>query len=182
MCSFDDPITLDSNIHIRLFKQTDAEELYKVTTANRDHLYQFMSWMDELHTLCDFENHLKTAEERAAQKTGFKIGVWRDGTLIGCVEVVGIEYKHKFGQVGYWLAHDCTGKGIMTLVLRRVISILFGEFEWNRVEIRVASENEKSLKIPERLGLRQEGTLRQVQYLHGKFIDHVLFSVLRQEW
>jgi ribosomal-protein-serine acetyltransferase len=48
--------------------------------------------------------------------------------------------------------------------------------------MRCAVENKKSRKIPERLGFREEGTIRQAEWLHEHFIDLVIYGMLASEW
>lgn len=55
-------------------------------------------------------------------------------------------------------------------------------WELNRVEIIVATENRRSRAIPERLGFREEGTLRQFQLVAGRYLDCVSYSKLEAEW
>ena len=70
----------------------------------------------------------------------------------------------------------------MTKVVRALMDIGFKEFRLNKIEIRAATENVKSRKIPERLGFTEEGTLRQVQWLYDHFVDHVVYGMLKDEW
>jgi ribosomal-protein-serine acetyltransferase len=40
----------------------------------------------------------------------------------------------------------------------------------------------KSQKIPRRLGFKEEGIARQSEWLYDRFVDHVVFALLKQEW
>jgi ribosomal-protein-serine acetyltransferase len=52
----------------------------------------------------------------------------------------------------------------------------------NRVEIHCAAGNTKSAAIPRRLGFTLEGTIREGQFLNGRYHDTLLFSMLKREW
>jgi hypothetical protein len=58
----------------------------------------------------------------------------------------------------------------------------FGVWKLNRVEIRAGVENKRSRAIPERLGFTQEGVLRQAERVGDRFVDHVMYSILADEW
>jgi ribosomal-protein-serine acetyltransferase len=43
-------------------------------------------------------------------------------------------------------------------------------------------ENRRSRAIPERLGFRQEGTLRQAELVDARYLDSVMYSMLAADW
>ena len=69
----------------------------------------------------------------------------------------------------------------MTSSVREMISIGFNDFELNRIEIQCAIENIKSRAIPERLGFVQEGILRSSEKVNGRFLDHAVYGLLKDE-
>jgi ribosomal-protein-serine acetyltransferase len=50
------------------------------------------------------------------------------------------------------------------------------------IEIRARTDNEKSRAIPIRLGFKEEGILRQVDYNNDHYYDHVVYGLLKNEW
>jgi ribosomal-protein-serine acetyltransferase len=70
----------------------------------------------------------------------------------------------------------------MTRAVAAVLDYLFAELELNYVEIHAAPENIKSRAIPERLGFRHEGTLRDYEKLGDRYIDHMHFGLRAAEW
>ena len=78
------------------------------------------------------------------------------------------------------------GEGIHTGIwCDGVLAMMRHAFETmglNRVEIRVVIGNRNSSAIPERLGLRQEGVLREAYWLYDGYRDVAVYSMLAREW
>jgi ribosomal-protein-serine acetyltransferase len=58
----------------------------------------------------------------------------------------------------------------------------FTRLHLNRIEIRAALENFKSQAIPERLGFKKEGLIRQGEFVNDHFVDLYVYSLLKEEW
>lgn len=84
--------------------------------------------------------------------------------------------------MGYWLAENCTGKGIITKSCKVIINYAFETLALNRIEIKCGTGNYKSKGIPEKLGFVQEGILHQAEYLNDGYIDLYLYSLLKKDW
>ena len=70
----------------------------------------------------------------------------------------------------------------MSRALKAVIDYGFKELGLNRIEVCVATENEKSRALPERFGFTEEGILRQAEWLYDHYVDHIVYRLLREEW
>ena len=83
--------------------------------------------------------------------------------------------------MGYWLDKEAQGTGLMTRSCSALLEHAFAELDLNRVEIRCAVDNARSRAIPERLGFRLEGQLRQAEWLYDRFVDHAVYGLLARE-
>ena len=70
----------------------------------------------------------------------------------------------------------------MTEALRAALQHGFEKMELNRIEAIVYPENTASLRLLERLGFQQEGLLCQSFRQGDKYYDHLLLSLLQDEW
>ena len=84
--------------------------------------------------------------------------------------------------MGTGSAPSFQGKGIVTRAARAVVDYSFNELGLNRVEIHCAEGNRKSRAIAERLGFRQEGVLRGSGLLYDRYVDMVIYGMLKEEW
>ena len=74
------------------------------------------------------------------------------------------------------------GQGIVTSCVEFLVSYAFEKLGINKVNIPVAEGNKKSRAIPERLSFVNEGVEREAEYLYGRYVNHIRYSVLRDEW
>ena len=101
-----------------------------------------------------------------------------DGRLAGCVGLHGIDRSHLSTAIGYWIAGEFEGRGLMTRAVRVLVEHAFGDLGLHRVEIRCAVGNARSRAIPERLGFRQEGILRGAERAAGRHLDIAVYGRL----
>lgn len=101
--------------------------------------------------------------------------------IMGMVDFHDISRENEAGSIGYWLGEEFNGKGFMTSAVREMVSIGFNELELNRIEIQCATNNIKSRAIPERLGFIHEGILRSSEKVNGRFLDHAVYGLLKNE-
>jgi len=173
---------LDDDTKLRLLTEWNAKEMHALTQSNLNYLSEWMPWPDPSRTVGDTREFIRESARRNRDDDGFIAGIWHMGRLAGVIGYHGIDRPDRSTSIGYWLAAGYQGKGLMTGACRVLADHAFNELGLNRVEIRCATGNIKSRAIPERLGFTNEGTLRQVQWLHDRFVDLVVYGMLAQEW
>ncbi|WP_418302662.1 GNAT family N-acetyltransferase [Lysinibacillus fusiformis] len=85
-------------------------------------------------------------------------------------------------EIGYDLKPAYWGQGIMQKALGKIIHFAFTSMEINKIEAKVEPENKASIRLLGKLNFCQEGVLRQHEFEKGKYVDLVLFSILRSEY
>jgi ribosomal-protein-serine acetyltransferase len=104
------------------------------------------------------------------------------GRIVGMVGVHNIDWLNRKTSIGYWLAAGEQGRGTMTAAVRAYVDHAFTGWRLNRVMIQAAVENARSRAIPERLGFREEGTLREVERVGGRMLNDVVYGMLAADW
>jgi len=70
----------------------------------------------------------------------------------------------------------------VTSATRALLDYAFEIWKLNRLEIRAGTENLRSQRVPQRLGLVEEGVLREAERIGNRYVDHVVYSVLARNW
>ena len=171
-----------AGVELRLFDDRHAEALFALTEQNRAHLRPWLPWVDQTLSVDDTRAFIQSSLYQYAGNNGFQAGIWFQGELAGAIGYLYFNWRSRKTEIGYWLAESFQGGGIMTRACAAMIEHAFAERGLNRVEIQCASGNTKSRAIPRRLGFVEEGVIREAEWLHDYFADHVVYGMLAREW
>lgn len=84
--------------------------------------------------------------------------------------------------LGYWIDEEYQGQGLMPEAVSAVVDFALGPAMLHRVQAAVMPVNERSIRVLEKVGFRREGLAARYLCIAGKWEDHVLFAVTREEW
>jgi RimJ/RimL family protein N-acetyltransferase len=101
-----------------------------------------------------------------------------EGDAIGYAALHHIDRRNLCAQLAYELDIEHRGKGLMTEALRFLIEHAFRDLGLHRLEAHVDPENDRSLRLAERLGLVREAVLRENVVEDGRFHDTVILAIL----
>jgi ribosomal-protein-serine acetyltransferase len=174
-------ISIADGAHLRLWETGDAAELTEVIATNREHLATWLPWA-QTYGFQDSVEFLELQRLQVEANDGFDTALLLDGRIAGGVGFHRIDWINRTTSIGYWLAADAEGRGLMTAAVTALLDYAFFEWELHRVIIEVVVGNERSQAIPERLGFREEAILREAKLLRGSHEDARLYAMLAPEW
>ena len=169
---------MDDQLHLRPVQEDDLPLLYRLTS---DPLgsgeYGWFGWRDP----------------------GIFRRQWAENGLLGddggfLVAVKGPESvglmnwrKHKTGtvshcwEIGIALAPEVRGRGYGTQAHRLLTAYLFAHTMVNRIEATTETGNIAEQRALEKAGFTREGVLRGYGWRDGRWVDGVLYSILRAD-
>ncbi|MFL5797077.1 MAG: GNAT family N-acetyltransferase [Actinomycetota bacterium] len=175
-------IRVDEDVFLRLHEERHAEDLFRLTDDNRDHLRPWMPWVYGTTSPDDTRRFLREVLQKLAAGREYGFAVLDRGRLVGAMGLRVAEDTHET-EVGYWLSAEAQGRGIITRATQALVRFSFEELGMDRVVILCASDNVRSRAVPERLGFTLEGTLRRRDLVPGREPrDQIVYSLLRSEW
>jgi ribosomal-protein-serine acetyltransferase len=176
-----DPLPVTDDAVLRPFEDGDAAELTAVVAANREHLARWLPWASSAGYIDSAEYiSLKVAQQKADD--GFEGAIVLAGRIVGAAGFHAIDRVNRSTSIGYWLAAEVVGRGLMTATVRALLDQAFGSLELHRVVIEVVVDNARSRAVPERLGFTDEGILREAKRFGDRYEDAVLYAMLASDW
>jgi [ribosomal protein S5]-alanine N-acetyltransferase len=105
-----------------------------------------------------------------------------DGALAGQMHLFGIARGALLSaSAGYWIGERYAGRSITPYALAMLIDHAFGAAGLHRVEVNIRPDNDASLRVVEKLGLREEGIRKRYLHINGAWHDHLTFAVTGEE-
>jgi ribosomal-protein-serine acetyltransferase len=175
------PLELSSGCRLRLFEESDAEELERVIAANRDYLAEWLDWANETEGEA-WLAFIRRTRKKVDANDGFVAAIIDRDAIVGWVGFDHIDWDSQSTSIGDWLAQDRQGHGIMTEAVAALTAYAFDILKLNRVELGVAVGNQRSAAVAQRLGFRNEAILRQRERHRDSFKDITVYAMLAQEW
>jgi RimJ/RimL family protein N-acetyltransferase len=116
--------------------------------------------------------------------TWFQLAICRSETdeLIGDIGMHFPEGRDHEAEFGITLALNRQGAGFATEALTAALDYLFGPLGKHRVFGSADPQNEASLRLMERVGMRREAHFRESLWFKGAWADDVICAILDREW
>ncbi len=174
--------TLDTErLRLRHPRPEDVDALLAVFSDERTMRY----WGGEpIEDLDDARRYRQGIDDGFAARHLFQWAITEQGAdrLIGTVTLYRWDRVNRRAEIGFILAPDHWGRGIASEAVGAVLAFGFAEMDLHRVEADVDPDNERSRRLVERFGFRDEGMLRERWFLRGRWADSVIYGLLRRDF
>jgi len=87
----------------------------------------------------------------------------------------------KSGELGYWLAEEYWGNGIVSQAAQRICKEAFEKYDIVRIYAEPFEYNTGSRRALEKAGFTYEGTMRNGVYKEGQIYSYCMYSILCDE-
>lgn len=104
-----------------------------------------------------------------------------DGRAVGSIGVFPQDDVHcRNAEMGYWLAEEYWGRGIMSEAIRQIVDYAFRTFDIDRIFARPFGSNKKSQRVLEKAGFTFEARFDKTIFKNGEYDDEVWYAVRRK--
>lgn len=164
---------------IRKWELSDARDL-AVALSNKkvqDNLRDGLPYPYTEQDGRDFISAMLSADENET----FAFAITVDNIAIGSIGVFRQGNIHRrTAELGYYIAEEYWGKGIMTEAVRQICEYVFSKSDIIRIFAEPFAYNIASCRVLEKAGFQYEGTLRSNAVKNGKVTDMKMYSKIKE--
>jgi len=122
-------------------------------------------------------------EWRQDEAYGFLTFDRRTGELVGGIGLSNVRRGvAQTATMGYWVGAPFARKGFTSASARLVLEFAFNQLGLHRVEAACLPSNIPSQGVLEKVGFQREGFARGYLRINGRWEDHLLYAVVKEEW
>ena len=148
----------------------------------RDHIRPWVGPAFVTDTVDGARTTLRRYADASAADGARLFGIWDHDILVGGVMFVTFDAAWGICEIGCWLEPEAEGRGLITRSVAALLEWAFVTRGIVRAEWRCRTDNDKSVAVALRLGMRSEGVLRSSWVYAGRRYDKEVFSLLHTEW
>lgn len=160
----------------------DGQRLSLRTVEPEDHDF-IHQYRNSPHIRDFFPNNIPNSKEQidemfGSSSDGVNFLACRDGSPIGLVRLLRIDEISGRATIAYWIIPDEQGQGYATEATELGVQYAFNERGLHKVVARVFEGNTASVRVLEKVGFQQEGSLRDHYFVDGEYTDAHLYGLL----
>lgn len=175
-------LRVNPTIRLELINDHHAQPIFDMVETNRGHLRAWLPFVDRMLSVDFAINFVKGTRERNMLGVEYAFVIYENEEPVGRIGVYKVDLANQIGEIGYWIIEHKQGKGIITQACQTIIHFCFDTLNLNRIELKCGIENTRSMAIPLRFGFVREGIIHEGEWLHDRYIDLVLFALLKKTW
>ncbi|MCH8925477.1 MAG: GNAT family N-acetyltransferase [Proteobacteria bacterium] len=172
-----------NRVYLRFPVQRDWRNWAALRAESRDFLAPWEpTWAYDALTRGAFRRRLKMYKAEMRQGVTYSFLILRrvDDVLLGGITLSNLRRGvAQSATLGYWIGSPHRNQGYMTDSLAVILEFAFSRIGLHRVEAACLPANEASRRLLLRSGFREEGYAREYLRISGRWQDHQLFAILR---
>lgn len=176
-------IQVNKVIELKQIELSDAGDIFNTINTQRDYLGRWLPFVHSTQKIDDTKNFIQMIVNSPPEIRELVFVIHYNSAFAGLIGFKCTDKQNKKTEIGYWLSEPFQKKGIIIASVKELVKFAFDELDINRVQIKCATENIQSKKIPQKLNFAFEGIERDGELLAGgKFTDIEVYSLLKREF
>lgn len=164
-------------LSLRRLDSSDADITF--AWRNNPDVYKWCRQNDVLH----YDNHLNWMHSQCQDKSISMYSIIDAGSeeMVGVCGLTSIDLVNRRAEFSLYIGPEHQGQGFGEAALRELVAKGFNAYGLNSIWGE-AFDGNPAIKMFERVGFKREGVRREFYFREGKFVDAILFSLLRSQY
>lgn len=130
-----------------------------------------------------FTNRCAARDRERQAGNAYSMGIFVSNSFAGEINLNNVvRGAMQSATIGYWIDRSRAGNSYMSEAVVVMSKFAFEELRLHRVEICIIPRNTNSLRVVDKLGLRNEGLAERFLEINGEWEDHYRFGLTTEEW
>ncbi|KPL58900.1 GNAT family N-acetyltransferase [Rossellomorea vietnamensis] len=156
------PVITTERLELRMPQPGDGHAVNAAIKASLPELQPWLGFAQSNPSVEETETNTRQAHAKFVTRESLRYLMFLKDTneFVGSTGFHNIDWSVPKFEIGYWIDTRMSGNGYMAEAVGKLTDLALNELNGKRVEIRCESTNDKSRAVPERLGYKLEGVLR----------------------
>lgn len=161
-------------ITLRPWHINDLDDL--VTLANNKNIAQYMA--DVFPHPYTSENGKTFINFANSNSSSHIFAIKLNNNIVGSIGLhIQADILKKNAEIGYWLAEEFWGKGIMADAINQMVEYGFNNLDIIRIFARIYGTNKPSQKVIEKANFKLEAKFENTIYKNDEFLDELIYAI-----
>ena len=172
----------DEELLLRPFRLDDAYRLYCAVRESVRELKPWMSWATDDYNEQAAREYITIARARWEEHVFYGFAITRGEDLLGACTLSSIHSIYHFCNLGYWVRTSCHGQGVAGRAAKLAAHFAFEHLGIIRVEIVIATGNQDSIRVAEKIEAHDEGILLNRIVVGKSIYDAHMYSLIPSDF
>lgn len=167
--------SINDHVYLAPLTIADSEAILHLVNINRDYLSPYLYWVENVVDKASAKDYI---EQRA--NSGLPSAAWYkvmvNEQLSGVFAIKEVRAQQQVAELGYWLAKQVQGKGVLTSILSRLPELLANSLV-NCIEFRVLNQNQASMNVALKAGAVHVDTKTNYMKMNETMQDLLVFQL-----
>ena len=167
-------------VFLRPYRPGDETEVFAAIRESVEELSRWMPWCHPGYSIEEARAWIEHCGVAGARRSEFHFVIEDEsGAFLGTCGLNQMRVEHRMANLGYWVRTSAAGRGVATRAVTSLADFAFRETDLVRLEIVVALDNLRSMRVAEKSGAIREGIAHQRLRIHDRSEDAVVYAILR---
>ncbi|MBI1984618.1 MAG: GNAT family N-acetyltransferase [Candidatus Wildermuthbacteria bacterium] len=166
---------------LQILREEHAQDFFHLVQANKKVLDTWFTWFRDWKQYEDCVAFIQEDLQRFSRGERIPMGVWHGKELAGAWRVPLVDSEMKVAELTYWLGEEFRSRKLAKNISVALIDFLF-QHGIERIEVYCLPDNQRSARLAQSLGFKEEGRFREAFPVNGHRSDVIVRGLLKKYW